>query len=163
MKLARYAKFDCFPFQKYMICGLEMGFSYVLQYTICSLHLLESSRHSRMRSKNHGTHFSGSRTSGYISILWFGWTLIFTMTSSTEHRALYRARSNITKRFRHIRIFWTVVNVRRGISFNFSMFLNIFCALHEDLNCLLRGVSALDWELCVLAAMTISVNLRCQS
>ena len=69
MKLARYAKFDCFPFQKYMFCGLEMGFSYVLQYKICSLHLLESSRHSRMRSKNHGTHFSGSRTSGYISIL----------------------------------------------------------------------------------------------
>ena len=37
----------------------------------CSLHLLESSRHSRMRSKNHGTHFSGSWTSGYISILWW--------------------------------------------------------------------------------------------
>ena len=69
MKLARYAKFDCFPFQKYMFSGLEMGFSYVLQYKVCSLHLLELSGHLRMRSKNHGTHFSGSRTSGYISIL----------------------------------------------------------------------------------------------
>ena len=35
MKLARYAKFDCFPFQKYMFCGLETGFSYVLQYKNC--------------------------------------------------------------------------------------------------------------------------------
>ena len=26
MKLARYAKLDCFPFQKYMFCGLEMVF-----------------------------------------------------------------------------------------------------------------------------------------
>ena len=34
MKLARYAQFDCFSFQKYMFCGLEMGFPYVLQYKI---------------------------------------------------------------------------------------------------------------------------------